>query len=94
MLAKNIAFKNQCCTFWGSRYLRVTVCVLKYCFNIILRDEDNNSYAPFTWKEDDPSARIILEGFVWFTCKTWKEDDPSGYTDYALVNFINNARNG
>ena len=39
--------------------------------------------APFTWKEDDPSARIILEGFVWFTCKTWKEDDPSAYTDYA-----------
>ena len=44
---------------------------------------------PFTWKEDDPSARIILEGFIWFTCKTWKEDDPSAYTDYPWANFIN-----
>ena len=40
------------------------------------------------------SARIILEGFGWFTCKTWKEDDPSAYTYYASNNFINETRNG
>ena len=45
--------------------------------------------APFIWKKDDPSARIIPEAFVWFTCKAWKEDDPSVYTDYASINFIN-----